>query len=169
VVCRYKDDVYDRIWMPNRFNKWTQLSSTLDPGGDLLQNKYKPPKVVMSTAATPINPSAPLDFYWDSNNVNEGFYIYMHFNDVEKLATNETRTFNIFMNNKLFYGPLAPGYQTTTTIFSKEAMTGATTYQFSLVKTETSTLPPIMNALEIYKVIYFPRSETEQDDGMLYI
>ncbi|CAJ1951039.1 unnamed protein product [Sphenostylis stenocarpa] len=160
---RYKDDVYDRIWVPHGFNKWTQLSSTLNPV-DLFQNNYKPPEVVMSTAATPISASVPFEFYWYSDNVNENFYIYMHFNEVEMLANSRTRTFNIFLNDKLFYGPVAPEYQTTSTIFSKEATTGFTRYILSLVKTETSTLPPIINAVEIYKVIDFPLSETEQDD-----
>ncbi|XP_028195801.1 probable LRR receptor-like serine/threonine-protein kinase At1g05700 [Glycine soja] len=118
----------------------------------------------MSTAATPINASAPFQFYWGPDNVDDKFYIYMHFSEVEILAENETRTFNIFMNGKLFYGPLTPGYLTTNTIYAKSALTGATRYLFSLAKTGTSTLPPIINAMEIYKVIDFPQSETEQDD-----
>ena len=165
MVYRYNYDVYDRIWVPHGFNQWTQLSSTLNL--DIFQNDYKLPEVVMSTAATPINASAPFQFYWDPDNVNEKFYIYMHFNEVKILAENETRTFNIFMNGKLFYGPLTPGYLTTNIIYSTSALTGATRYLFSLAKTGTSTLPPIMNAMEIYKVIDFAQSETEQDDGML--
>ncbi|RDX77365.1 LRR receptor-like serine/threonine-protein kinase IOS1, partial [Mucuna pruriens] len=160
---RYKDDVYDRIWRPNGFKWWTQLSSTLNPD-DLTQNEYIPPAVVMSTAATPTNASAPLKFYWDADNETEQFYIYMHFNEVEKLKANETRAFNIYMNDKLFYGPLAPIYQTTTTIYSTSALTGATRYIFSLAKTHNSTLPPTINAVEFYKVKDFPQSETEQDD-----
>ncbi|KAL5176340.1 putative leucine-rich repeat receptor-like protein kinase [Glycine soja] len=162
LVYRYNYDVYDRIWVPHGFNQWTQLSSTLNL--DIFQNDYKLPEVVMSTAATPINASAPFQFYWDPDNVNEKFYIYMHFNEVKILAENETRTFNIFMNGKLFYGPLTPGYLTTNIIYSTSALTGATRYLFSLAKTGTSTLPPIMNAMEIYKVIDFAQSETEQDD-----
>ncbi|KAL2617432.1 hypothetical protein GLYMA_08G198400v4 [Glycine max] len=162
LVYRYNYDVYDRIWVPHGFNQWTQLSSTLNH--DIFQNDYKLPEVVMSTAATPINASAPFQFYWDPDNVNEKFYIYMHFNEVKILAENETRTFNIFMNGKLFYGPLTPGYLTKNIIYSTSALTGATRYLFSLAKTGTSTLPPIMNAMEIYKVIDFAQSETEQDD-----
>ncbi|KAG5141549.1 hypothetical protein JHK82_017244 [Glycine max] len=160
---RYNYDVYDRIWVPHGLNQWTQLSSTLHLL-DIFQNDYKLPEVVMSTAATPINASAPFQFYWGPDNVDDKFYIYMHFSEVEILAENETRTFNIFMNGKLFYGPLTPGYLTTNTIYAKSALTGATRYLFSLAKTGTSTLPPIINAMEIYKVIDFPQSETEQDD-----
>ncbi|KAJ1390948.1 Malectin-like carbohydrate-binding domain [Sesbania bispinosa] len=164
-VYRYKDDVYDRLWGIDPFKFWKQLNTSLGPD-DLGQNKYKPPAVVMSTAATPINGSAPLEFSWDSDNVNEKYYIYMHFNEVEKLATNKTRAFDIYVNGKLWYdyGPLVPLYQITTTVLSTSALTGATSYLFSLSKTQNSTLPPIINAAEIYTVKDFSQSETEQDD-----
>ncbi|XP_061356610.1 probable LRR receptor-like serine/threonine-protein kinase At1g05700 [Gastrolobium bilobum] len=160
---RYKDDVYDRIWSPFTLSESTPLSTALSPD-ELSLNEYKPPAVVMSTAITPDNASAPLNFSWDPNNVNDQYYIYMHFNEVEKLAANETRAFNITMNGKLFYGPMVPAYRSTNTIFSRSALTRATRYQFSLFQTETSTLPPIINALEIYTVKDFSQSETEQDD-----
>ncbi|XP_061356605.1 probable LRR receptor-like serine/threonine-protein kinase At1g05700 [Gastrolobium bilobum] len=160
---RYKDDVYDRMWAPFTFQKTTLLSTSLSPK-ELSQNDYETPAVVMSTAITPDNASAPLKFYWDPNNVNDQYYIYMHFNEVEKLAANETRAFNITMNGKFFYGPVVPAYQTTNTIYSISALAGATRYEFSLFQTETSTLPPIINALEIYIVKDFSQSETEQDD-----
>ncbi|KAJ1420261.1 Serine-threonine/tyrosine-protein kinase, catalytic domain [Sesbania bispinosa] len=162
-VYRYKDDVYDRLWGIDPFKFWKPLNTSLGPD-DLGQNKYKPPAVVMSTAATPINASAPLEFSWDSDNVNEKYYIYMHFNEVEKLTTNESRAFDIYMNDKHWYGPLVPLYQITTTVLSTSALTGATSYTISLSKTENSTLPPIINAVEIYTVKDFSQSETQQDD-----
>ncbi|KAJ1390944.1 Malectin-like carbohydrate-binding domain [Sesbania bispinosa] len=90
---RYSDDVYDRWWAPLTFKPWTKLSTTLSPD-DLAQNEYKPPAVVLSTAATPINASAPFDFSWKPDSVSDQLYIYMHFNEVVKLAANETREFN---------------------------------------------------------------------------
>ncbi|XP_057454468.1 LRR receptor-like serine/threonine-protein kinase IOS1 isoform X1 [Lotus japonicus] len=160
---RFKDDVYDRIWAPLPFKRWTQLSTSLSPD-DLAQNDYKLPAVVMSTAATSVNASAPFQFYWDPDNAKEQYYIYMHFNEVEKLAPNETRAFNITMNGEYWYGPVVPQYQVTSTIYSPTALTGATRYLFSLVQTENSTLPPILNAFEIYIVKDFSQSETGQDD-----
>lgn len=154
--------------MPLGFKDWRQLSTSLSPD-DLAQNYYEPPVVVMSTAATPTNTSAPLQFYWDSDDVKDQYYIYMHFNEVEKLTTNETRAFNITVNGKFWYdGPMIPEYKITSTLFSPSALTGATRYLFSLFKTETSTLPPILNAFEIYIVKDFSQSETAQDDGKLF-
>ncbi|KAK7294289.1 hypothetical protein RJT34_17176 [Clitoria ternatea] len=164
LAYRYGYDVYDRIWLPALGSKaWTQLSTSLSPG-DLTQNAYNLPAVVMSTAATPVNASAPFEFYWNSDSVNDQYYIYMNFSEVEKLASNETRSFNFYLNGKFFYGPLIPGYQIVSTIYSRSPMTGARSYLFSLSKALLSTLPPIINAVEIFKVMDFSQSETEQDD-----
>ena len=149
------------------FYGWTQLSSTLSKD-DLTQNDYKLPAIIMLTAATPTNPSASfnfLSFPLVNANVNEQYYVFMHFHEVEKLAANETRAFNVTVNGKHWYGPIEPPYGKTTTIFSPSALSEATAYLFSLVRTEASTLPPIINAVEVYRVKYFSQSETLQDDG----
>ncbi|KAK7255516.1 hypothetical protein RIF29_28929 [Crotalaria pallida] len=164
LTYRYKDDAYDRIWVPLPFNLWTQVSTSLLSNDDLAQNHYKPPAVVMSTAATPINASAPFEFYWDPDNVDTQYKVFMHFNEVQKLKPNESRSFNITLNGNFWFGPLVPLYQTTNTIYNPLTLTGATRYLFSLFKTETSTLPPIINAVEIYIVKDMSQSETEQDD-----
>jgi hypothetical protein len=144
-----------------------QLSASLNGDGLLLQSDYKPPAIVMSTAATPENVSAPLELEWDADNVNDQYYLYLHFNEVEELAANETRAFNVTVNGEFFYGPMTPRYRSADTMFSTTPLTRAARYQVSLFKTGNSTLPPILNAIEIYKVKDFSQSETQQDDGKL--
>ncbi|WJX86271.1 hypothetical protein P8452_68604 [Trifolium repens] len=161
---RYKDDVYDRIWFTFQPDHMKQLSTSLNNDDLLTQNDYKPPAIVMNTASTPVNVSAPLQLYWDADDVNDQYYLYLHFNEVENLAANETRTFKITVNGDLFYGSMTPRYQTVDTIYSTKPLTGATRYQISLSKTGNSTLPPIINAIEIYKLKDFSQSETKQDD-----
>jgi hypothetical protein len=117
----------------------------------------------MRTAVTSLNPSDPLNFSWEANSVNDQYYLYMHFNEVEELAANETRAFNISVNDRFWYGPVTPYI----TIFSRAPLPRAKTYKISLSKTENSTLPPILNAYEVYKVKDFSQSETHQDDGKL--
>ncbi|GAU24775.1 hypothetical protein TSUD_356040 [Trifolium subterraneum] len=162
---RYKDDVYDRIWAPSfLYSDWTRLNTSLN-NDDLVQKDYELPAIVMSNAITPVNASAPLQFEWEADNVNEQYYAYLHFNEVEKLAENETRAFNITMNDEYWYGPSEiPKYQSVHNIVSTKPLTGATSYLFSLSKTENSTLPPILNAIEVFKVKDFSQSETQQDD-----
>jgi uncharacterized UPF0146 family protein len=114
----------------------------------------------MSTAATPVNVSAPLQLEWVADNVTDQYYIYLHFNEVVELTANETRAFNITVNGKLLYGPEIPVYQSVDTIYTTTPLTGAARYLISLSKTENSTLPPILNAVEIYRVKDFSQSET---------
>lgn len=159
---RYKDDVYDRIWFPFQWDETKKLSTDEDV---LNPDSFEPPSIVMSTAVTPFNASTSIQLFWDSDDVNDQYYFYMYFNEVEKLAENETREFNIMMNGKLLYGPEIPAYRSVDTIISTAALTGAKRYTFSLEKTENSTLPPIINAMEFYKLIDFSLSETHQDDG----
>jgi hypothetical protein len=119
----------------------------------------------MSTAVTPVNASAPLQLEWNSDNVDDQYYIYMYFNEVEELAENETRAFNITVNDEIWYGPFIPIYRKVLTIYGLIAL--AERYLISLSKTENSTLPPILNAFEFYKLIDISQSKTEQDDGKL--
>jgi hypothetical protein len=149
---RYKDDIYDRVWFPFQLNEMKRLSTNEDL---LVQSSYKLPAIVMSTAATPLNTSAPLQLDWDADNVDDQYYLYMHFNEVEELAANETRAFNITLKDKLPFGPVMPRYGETYTVFSPTPLTGAKTH------------PPIINAFEVYKVKDFSQSETQQDDGKL--
>ncbi|CAJ2663782.1 unnamed protein product [Trifolium pratense] len=154
---RYENDVYDRLWLPFQWIDTKKLNAS---DYLLLQNDYTPPAIVMRTAATPVNASAPLLFHWNADNVTDQYYLYLHFNEVEDLTQNETRAFNITVNGEFFYGPMIPGYQVTDTVISSAPLTGAARYLISLSKTENSTLPPILNAVEIYKLKDFSQSET---------
>ncbi|XP_040999965.1 LRR receptor-like serine/threonine-protein kinase IOS1 isoform X3 [Juglans microcarpa x Juglans regia] len=159
---RYAYDVHDRLWSPYNYNKWKTLSTGLTIDSQS-QNAYQPASVVMSTVATPINESAPMEFYWEADDPNTQFYIFMHFAEVVKLEPNQSRSFNITLNGKYWYGPLVPDYLYTTTVFSPSAMTGGK-YVFSIFKAENSTLPPIVNAVEIYSVKDFLQPETDRAD-----
>ncbi|XP_065632094.1 LRR receptor-like serine/threonine-protein kinase IOS1 isoform X2 [Quercus suber] len=161
---RYKDDVYDRYWSRLNFNDWKAVSTSLTVNSER-HNAYWVPSVVMSTAATPINESAPMEFYVPPTDTNSEFYVYMHFAEVVKLRANESRSFNITLNGELWYDePISPRYLLTDTVYSTTALTGGK-YVFSILKTGNSTLPPIINAIEIYTVKDLPQSETDQQDA----
>ena len=132
-------------------------------------NEYQPPSAVMRTAVTPKNDSSPLIFTWKAENATSEYYLYMHFAELVKLKANQSRSFNITVNGELFFGPSVPQYMTAITVYSKWALTKAKEYEVSVFKTESSTLPPIFNAVEIYAVKNFLQSETNEQDGMLLI
>ena len=159
---RYPYDVFDRLWLPFNYDKWTQFTTplTVNPG-----KNYQPASAVMSTASIPINESSPMQFYWTDPDPSTMFYVYMYFAELKQLSANESRAFNINFNGELFYGPLVPEYLNVTTIYSTAGVNGGN-FTFSLDKLENSTLPPIFNGIEIYKLMDFSKSETEQDDGI---
>ena len=152
------DTWYDNV------DKWKQLNFPID-ADSLVQNDYKPPAVVMSTAITPANVSAPLVISWKPDDPKDSFYVYLHFTEIQVLAKNQTREFNITLNGKLWYENESPRYHSVNTIYSTSGISGKL-INFSFVMTETSTLPPIINAIEIYRVKEFPQQDTYQGDGM---
>ncbi|CAJ1955356.1 unnamed protein product [Sphenostylis stenocarpa] len=160
---RYDVDVYDRFWYSYGDNKdWKQISASI-AADSFDQNHYKPPEIVLSTAVTPVNATAPLVISWEPQNPTELYYVYMHFTEIEVLPKNQTREFNITQNGKPWYQNLSPMHQSINTIYSRSGINGEK-IEYSLEKTKNSSLPPIINAIEIYKVINFHQTDTHQGD-----
>ncbi|KAK4595073.1 hypothetical protein RGQ29_018717 [Quercus rubra] len=162
-VYRYPVDVYDRIWYPHFANEWKSLNTTLTIDSQS-NNYYQPASIVMGTAVTPINVTAPLDMYWDSESATSEYYIYMHFAEVEQLKPNQSRSINITLNGNYWWSISSPLYLYTTTVCSQSALEIAQTYNFKLFKTEDSTLPPIINAIEIFLVRNLSQPGTNKQD-----
>ncbi|XP_019094480.1 PREDICTED: probable LRR receptor-like serine/threonine-protein kinase MEE39 [Camelina sativa] len=54
----YREDVFDRIWMPYNSEKWSQISTHNSVG---VYNEYKPPETAMITASVPTDLDASLN------------------------------------------------------------------------------------------------------------
>jgi len=121
----------------------------------------------MSTAVTPANDSAPLVISWVPEDETDLFYVYMHFMEIQGLTRNQTRQFNITRNGELRVSNFSPRYVAVDTLYTSSAISGKE-IKYSLERTKNSTLPPIINALEIYKVIHFPQPETFEADGTFH-
>nr|POE80749.1 putative lrr receptor-like serine/threonine-protein kinase [Quercus suber] len=158
---RYPHDVYDRIWIPYSENNWTSLYTSHTVTTD---DSYKVPSVVMSTASTPINVSAPLELEWPAKKATSEYHIYMYFAEVVKLKANHSRSFNITLNGKHWYGPATPKYLRTGMLYTTYVLEINRTYDFLFTKIENSTLPPIINALEIYSTIDLTQLGTDTQD-----
>ncbi|EEF46321.1 BRASSINOSTEROID INSENSITIVE 1-associated receptor kinase 1 precursor, putative [Ricinus communis] len=161
-TVRYPDDVFDRIWTPDHFHKWTDLSTpdTVDAQNHI---DFQPPSVVMRTANMPTNASENMEFYIDIDDTTSLFYVYMHFAEIVELQANQSRLFNISLNGTIWYGPVIPNHLSSGTVYSQFPIIGGNN-MFSLFKIEGSTLPPLLNAIEIYFVVDLSQSETDQDD-----
>ena len=120
----------------------------------------------MRTAATPTDNSLPLDFNWVPDDPISQYYIYLHFAEIVMLNASQLRSSNVTINGNDWYTSLVPLYLRTVTLYSPSVLPMGK-YQFSIFKTNSSTLPPIVNALEIYSVKDLSLSATNQEDGML--
>ena len=101
---------------------------------------------------------------WKLQNQNNQYYFYMHFMEVEDLKNNEIREFDIIVDgNRWYRNHVVPSYLSPNTIASTSP---SKEINISLEKTQRSTLPPIINAIEVYELIEFLQSDTFQDDGI---
>ena len=108
---RYKDDVFDRMWFPpTAMFGWTPISTSLTAVMDTTHNDFQPPSVVMDTASTAINASAPMTFNWVPPDNTSQYYVYIHIAEIKALKANESRVFNISLNGELWGGPFIPKY-----------------------------------------------------------
>ncbi|KAL1208521.1 putative LRR receptor-like serine/threonine-protein kinase [Cardamine amara subsp. amara] len=157
---RFPDDIYDRQWNAYFRNAWTPISTTRDVGNSI---GYDLPKIALTSAAMPTNASAPLTIEWSSDNPEDQYYLYEHFAEIQDLQANDTREFNILLNGDRLYGPLIPSKATTILSVSPLTCNGGKC-SLELIRTSRSTLPPILNAFEVYKVIQFPQSVTNENE-----
>ncbi|XP_022714520.1 LRR receptor-like serine/threonine-protein kinase IOS1 [Durio zibethinus] len=155
---RFPEDVYDRIWKPYQSNDLGQKSTPFSVTPD---SDYDPPLLAMRTASIPANASQPLNFSVQDSDSNAQFYLYMHLAELEELQANQSREFITYFNDKLWCQTFSPTYLRADTIHSVKPVKAG---QFSMVRTRRSTHPPILNALEAYKVKELLESQTIEKD-----
>ncbi|AEE32726.1 Leucine-rich repeat protein kinase family protein [Arabidopsis thaliana] len=160
---RYDEDIHDRVW--NSFTDdetvWISTDLPIDTS-----NSYDMPQSVMKTAAVPKNASEPWLLWWTLDENTAQSYVYMHFAEVQNLTANETREFNITYNGGLrWFSYLRPPNLSISTIFNPRAVSSSNgIFNFTFAMTGNSTLPPLLNALEIYTVVDILQLETNKDE-----
>ncbi|RVX17065.1 putative leucine-rich repeat receptor-like protein kinase [Vitis vinifera] len=164
------DDVFDRIWNLSAWsNEWDTLEAAYEISS-LSHSEYKLPMSVMMDAVIPVDISEPWNFSLDlDDDPSQNLYIYMHFAEVQKLREGDIREFTVSLNEDDSWGggePVIPNYMVSNTLHHPSAVSGSTTNElsFALKKTNRSTLPPLINAMEVYKIKDFAQSSTKQGD-----
>ncbi|TVU20522.1 hypothetical protein EJB05_36735, partial [Eragrostis curvula] len=153
-IVRYPDDPYDRIWYPSvDAAKWAVISTT---------------DTVMQTAITPRNASNNIILGWLPNpspqDPTPGYYVVMHFAELQQLPSNVVREFYVNINGRQWLaGGFRPDYLLTAITYNGYPARYAQ-YIISLNATANSTLPPIINAMEIFSVIPTTTVATDSAD-----
>ncbi|XP_047044152.1 probable LRR receptor-like protein kinase At1g51890 [Lolium rigidum] len=158
VVVRFPDDPHDRIWMPlSKPTEWSEISTTKKVQ-NMNADSFEAPSAVMQTAITPINATSPIEFSWDAQpNVNDpspGYICVLHLSELQILSGNAVRQFYITVNGE-FWDPrgFTPQYLYTNAAYNTDPNHQFHQYNVSLNATANSTLPPILNALEVFSVL----------------
>ncbi|KAF8388902.1 hypothetical protein HHK36_025583 [Tetracentron sinense] len=160
---RYADDVYDRIWSPYEQSDWEPFSTSLkvEKVSDV-SKYYMVPSTVMSTAVRPIKANNPLKLPLTPADPTSKFHYFMYFAEIEQLQNNQSREISIDLNGERVTTGI-PGYLTTDVFYWSKPLVGSF-IMVSLSKTTGSTLPPLLNAIEIYMGKDFVLSPTDRKD-----
>ncbi|XP_042465198.1 putative leucine-rich repeat receptor-like serine/threonine-protein kinase At2g19230 [Zingiber officinale] len=106
----------------------------------------------MQTAVAPIN-SSSIVLAWDPipGYVNQ-FFPILHISEFFNLSgTNQSRQFNIYVNRFQWLGDImTPLYLYSDSVYDVVPLPSSPTYIISLEALSNSTLPPILNAFELY-------------------
>lgn len=132
---------------------------------------FLPPPAVMRSAETPLD-TGYFYFRFCTSDLTSTFYAYMHFAELRELKSNESTSFDIFVNGDPWKSEhIVLDYLATQTIDDKRGLRGESIYNFTFKRTENSALPPILNAIEFYRAVELSQPETQQGDGksLLYL
>ncbi|KAM3197498.1 hypothetical protein ACQJBY_072893 [Aegilops geniculata] len=164
----YPDDPYDRLWFPFRdaTADWAEISTGMKVEID--DDRFQPPQAVMQTAITPKNMSKNIDFTLDlqssPSDRSLGYIHILYFSELQQLpSSNALREYNIYRNGILSYKACTPPYLAESWLFSTKPFQ-ASQYMLSLNATANSTLPPIINAIELFSVIPTTTMSTDSKD-----
>jgi len=159
---RYPDDIFDRKW--DRYNEFeTDVNTTLNVRSS---SPFQVPEAVSRMGITPENASLPLRFYVSLDDDSDKVNVYFHFAEIQALRGNETREFDIELEEDIIQSAYSPTMLQSDTKYnlSPHKCSSGLCY-LKLVRTPRSTLPPLISAIEAFKVVDFPYAETNPNDG----
>lgn len=169
---RYPFDPHDRIWQSyGDIAAWTNITTaqTVDISNSI---SFDAPSQVVQSAATPVN-GTQLDFSWtpdpslNNENSSTAYLLLLYFAELQRLPSNALRRFDILVDGASWNGSKSytPKYLTAEVV-ERVVVQGSGQHAVSLIATPDATLPPILNAFEIYSVRQMTELATDNGDGM---
>lgn len=166
---RYPFDPYDRLWQRyGNIATWTNITTSNDVNVSNITS-FDKPSAILRSAITPVNGTG-LNFSWTSDpalhNDNSTYLLFLYFAELQRVPSNALRQFDILVDNSTEYGiqGFIPKYLSAETV--KIVAQGSGQHTVLLVATLEATLPPILNAMEIYSVKPMTEIGTNAADGM---
>ncbi|XP_038993038.1 probable LRR receptor-like serine/threonine-protein kinase At1g05700 [Hibiscus syriacus] len=161
-IIRSTDDVYDRIWVPavnaDGFTVLTSAELFTEVGID-----DSPPSAVFQNAFAADSTSTSIRLGTNLPATEVPVYMNMYFSEVSVLDSTEIRSFELRINGKSSSKPFIPVYaKAGEMVLTNETASSST--NFTLAATSDSTLPPLINALEVFTVSDELTDGTNSDD-----
>ncbi|KAJ8638571.1 hypothetical protein MRB53_012838 [Persea americana] len=116
----------------------------------------------MMTAVRPVNNSDALYYNWNTSDSLSKFHVFLHFAELELLGPDVVSEFTVCCGDSCHGEPVRPEYLVTTTIQTPQPLSGQDDYSCSIKKTPRSTLPPILNAIEIFTISQLTEKPTRE-------
>ncbi|XP_048610093.1 probable LRR receptor-like serine/threonine-protein kinase At2g28960 [Brassica napus] len=167
IYFRYPKDAYDREWNPRSNSGFNFINTSLSVNSSA---PYELPRDVISKAVVNKNVTENLSFYWSVDNRDYHALIYLHFAEIQTLQGNDTREFDIVWkgnDQNITVSSYRPPKLQLETLYNTPPLKCmySTQCTVELVTTQSSTLPPMINAMEAYIIMPFPDAGTNPEDG----
>ncbi|KAK4441126.1 putative LRR receptor-like serine/threonine-protein kinase [Sesamum alatum] len=150
-TIRFPDDPYDRLWIPEVMSAGMVRvrSDALFSKGLTLADQ--PPPAVLKNAVTAVTPNSSLQLSMGFPVVPAPVYVNGYFSEVTLLGPNQNRTYSVYKDNRSYSEPFSPPFENCTELYTSN-LTASVNTTFSLVPANFSTLPPLINAMEIFVI-----------------
>ncbi|XP_034687623.1 probable LRR receptor-like serine/threonine-protein kinase At1g05700 [Vitis riparia] len=162
-IIRFQRDAYDRIWVPgvavNGLIAVTSDALVIDSTAA----KDVPPQAVLQNAITTLSTSESIIIGTNLPAVKVLIYINAYFSEVTTLDSTQKRSLEINLDDKPVSNPIVPPYQKVLEVTITN-LTASSNNNLSLVATSDSTLPPLINALEIFSISNELTDGTDSND-----
>lgn len=148
---------------------WINIDTT-QPIEYTSKDVYGVPVAVMQTAVTPSGSGTVIEFDMDvaeSGFRYNQFYANLYFSEFDALLPNQSRAVDIFLNGEIWQADYAPPYLLAGFVCSVAPIKQNSTYHWEIKPNDSSNLPPILNALEMFSAMYLDNVTTNERDGML--
>ncbi|XP_078153174.1 putative LRR receptor-like serine/threonine-protein kinase At5g59680 [Carex rostrata] len=153
-VVRFPYDNHDRLWLNYTQSSWEKISTSSSVNGSI----YEVPSLVLQTAAVPSTENSSIDKTWLSSNKSTMFYVILHFAEIQIVQNTSLREFYIYGNGvQQFTNPVSLKYLNPSSYDYLASSydyldSDQTFYNMSLKSSRRATLPPILNAYELYSL-----------------
>ncbi|KAI9087341.1 hypothetical protein K1719_030661 [Acacia pycnantha] len=163
-TTRYPNDSYDRIWqaevgflfVENVVNEATAI--------DTSKAEDQPPVTVLRTATTTTGTFWGRVLNTDLPDTTQPIFITAYFSEVTLLGSNETRSIQVEINQVPYSHPFVPPYGAVTELHIINRTANSNTNVTVFADRISSTLPPLLNAYEVYTVSDTLTDGTNSDD-----